>query len=69
MEQCSCLVCGSDTAEEEHHFVFDCSAYCLNRDRLFPFSGDQPLTLFSFFILPGSLPRVCMNVLHTGLEC
>ena len=27
-EQRFCLVCGSNTAEDEHLFLFDCPAYC-----------------------------------------
>ena len=32
-EQRFCLVCASDTIEDEHRFVFDCPAYCSIRDR------------------------------------
>ena len=31
-EQRFCFVCASDTTEDEHHFVFDCPAYCSIRD-------------------------------------
>ena len=33
-EQRLCVVCASDTAKDEHHFVFDFPAYCSIRDRL-----------------------------------
>ena len=59
-----CLVCGSDTAEDEHHFVFDCPAYCSIRDRFTAiFWGPAP-TLSSFFTLHD--PRVIAKFLH---EC
>ena len=46
-----CLVCASDTAEDEHHFVFDCPAYCSIRDRFTSiFWGPAP-TVSSFFTL------------------
>ena len=71
-EQRFCLVCGSGTAEDEHRFVFDCSAYCSIRERFTTISGDHPLLCDSPLSLPymtsGSLPSFCMNVLHTGLE-
>ena len=63
-EQRFCLVCGSDTAEDEHHFVFDCSAYCSIRERFTAiFWGPAP-TLSSFFTLHD--PRVIAKFLH---EC
>ena len=69
-EQRSCLVCGSDAAEDQHHFVFDCPAHSSIRDTfsVIFFGGPAP-TLSSFFTLhdPDSLPSFCMNVLHTGL--
>ena len=50
-EQRFCLVCASDTAEDEHHFVFDCPAYRSIRDRFTAiFWGPVP-TLSSFFTL------------------
>ena len=30
-----CLVGASDKAEDDHHFVFDCPAYCSIRDRFY----------------------------------
>ena len=46
-----CSVCATDTAEEEHHFVFDCPACCSIRDRFTAiFWGPAP-TLSSFFTL------------------
>ena len=75
-EQRFCLVCGSDTAEDEDHFVFDCpaAAYCAIRDRpTAVFWGARPATacLLSVFTLmtPGSLPTSCVNVSNIGLCC
>ena len=70
-EQRSCPVCASDTAEDQHHFVFDCPAYCSIRDRFTAISGDQPLPclLSSPYMTTVSLPSFCMNALHTGLCC
>ena len=63
-EQRFCLVCASDTTEDEHHFVFDCPAYCSIRDRYTAiFRGPAP-TLSSFFTLHD--PRVIAKFLH---EC
>ena len=62
--QRSCLVCGSDTAEDEHHFVFDCPAYSSIRDSFSAiFWGPAP-TLSSFFGLHDS--RLIAKFLH---EC
>ena len=64
MEQRFCLVCGSDTAEDAHHFLFDCPAYRAVRDRFTAiFWGPAP-TVSSFFILHG--PRVIAKFFH---EC
>ena len=50
-EQRFCLVCGSHTAEDEHHFLFDCPAYCHIRNNFDAiFWGPVP-TLSSFFAL------------------
>ena len=54
-------VCGSDTAEDEHHFVYDCPAYCSIRDRYCHFLGTS-LTLSSFFTLHDH--RVIAKFLH-----
>ena len=63
-EQRFCLVCASDTAEDEHHFVFDCPAYRSIRDRFTTiFWGPAP-TLSSFFTLYDH--RVIAKFLH---EC
>ena len=63
-EQRFCLVCASDTTEDEHHFVFDCPAYCSIRDIYTAiFWGPAP-TLSSFFTLHD--PRVIAKFLH---EC
>ena len=46
-EQRFCLVCASDTAEDEHHFVFDCPAHRSIRDRFTTiFSGTSPYFVF-----------------------
>ena len=63
-EQRSCLVCASGTAEDEHHFIFDCPAYCSIRDSFTSiFWGPAP-TLSSFFTLHEH--RVIAKFLH---EC
>ena len=50
-EQRLCLVCGSNTAEDEHHFLFDCPAYCHVRNNFDAvFWGPAP-TLSSFSTL------------------
>ena len=56
MEYRFCLVCASDTAENEHHFVFDCPSYCSIRDRFTSIFWRPAPTLSSFFTLHG--PRV-----------
>ena len=45
--------CATDIAEDEHHFVFECPAYCSIRDRFTAiFWGPAPRpTLSSFFTL------------------
>ncbi len=46
-----CVFCASGLAEDEHHFVFDCPAYCAIRNRFTNiFWGPAP-TLSSFFTL------------------
>ena len=63
-EQRFCPVCATDTAEDEHHFVFDCPAYCSIRDRFTAiFWGPAP-TLSSFFTLHDH--RIIAKFLH---EC
>ena len=95
-DQRFCDVCAFDTAEDEHHFVFDCPACCSIRDRFTTiFWGPAPTLQLSLFftrhaymkclvksgdhstrvvtgeplrhMTTGSLPRFCMNVLHTDL--
>ena len=59
-----CPVCAPDTAETEHHFVFDCPAYCSIRDSFTAiFWGPAP-ALSSFFTLHDH--RVIAKFLH---EC
>ena len=63
-EQRSCVRSTNKTTEDEHHFVFDCPAYCSIRDRCTAiFWGPAP-TLSSFFTLHD--PRVIAKFLH---EC
>ena len=50
-DQRFCPVCETDTAEDEHHFVFDCPEYSSIRERFTAiFWGPAP-TLSSFFTL------------------
>ena len=50
-EQRYCIFCASGSAEDEHHFVFDCPAYCAIRNKFTNiFWGPAP-TLSSFFTL------------------
>lgn len=63
-EQRFCLVCASGTAEDEHHFLFDCPAYCSIRDRLTAIFWRPAPTMSSFFALHD--PRVIAKFLH---EC
>ena len=63
-EQRFCHVCASDTAEDEHHFVFDCPAYCSIRERFTAIFWGPALTLSSFFTLHDH--RVIAKCLH---EC
>ena len=72
-EQRFCLVCATDSAEDETHFVFDCPGIYIVQSGtvLLPFSGDQllPCLLSSLYMTTASLPSFGMNVLHTGLCC
>ena len=63
-EQRFCLVCASGTAEDEHHFLFDCPAYCSIRDRFTAIVWGPAPTMSSFFALHD--PRVIAKFLH---EC
>ncbi len=47
-EQRHCLFCASGSAEDEHHFVFDCPAYCAIRNRFTKYFGAQPLRCLFF---------------------
>ena len=63
-EQRFCPVCETDTAEDEHHFVFDYPEYCSIRERFTAiFWGPAP-TLSSFFTLHDH--KVIAKFLH---EC
>ena len=46
-----CPVCETDTAEDEHHFVFDCPEHCAIRERFTAIFWGPAVTLSSFFIL------------------
>ena len=47
-----CSVCATDIAEDEHHFVFECPAYCSIRDRFTAIFCRPPGTspYFVFFL-------------------
>ena len=67
-EQRHCIFCASGSAEDEHHFVFDCPAYCAIRNKFTNmFWGPAP-TLPSFFTLhdPKVIARFLGNVLNIG---
>ena len=63
-EQRFCLICDSHTAEDEHHFVFDCPAYCSIRNSFTNILWGPAPTLSSFFALHD--PRVIAKFLQ---EC
>ncbi len=65
-EQRHCVFCDSGSAEDEHHFVFDCRAYCAIRNRFTNiFWGPAP-TLSSFFTLHD--PKVIARFLRECFE-
>ena len=65
-EQRHCVFCTSGSAEDEHHFVFDCPAYCAIRNRSTNiFWGPAP-TLSSFFTLHD--PKVIASLLRECFE-
>ncbi len=65
-EQRHCVFCASGLAEDEHHFVFDCPAYCAIRSRFTNiFWGPAP-TLCSFFTLHD--PKVIARFLRECFE-
>ncbi len=55
-EQRHCVFCASGLAEDEHHFVFDCPAYCAIRSRFTNiFWGPAPtLSSFLLYMIPKS---------------
>ena len=62
-EQQYCLVCASDTTEDEHHFVFaDCPAYCSIRDK-YTAMGTRPYLVF-FLYITCKLPLVERSAQH-----
>ena len=65
-EQRHCIFCASGSAEDEHHFVFDCPAYCAIRNKFTNmFWGPAP-TLSSFFTLHD--PKVIARFLRECFE-
>ena len=60
-EQRCCLVRGSDTAEDDHHFVFDCPACCAIKDRFTAIFWGRAPTIFAFLTLHE--PRAIAKVL------
>ncbi len=65
-EQRHCVFCASGLAEDEHHFVFDCPAYCAIRNRFTNiFWGPAP-TLSSVFTLHD--PKVIARFLRECFE-
>ncbi len=51
-EQRHYVFCASGSAEDEHHFVFDCPAYCAIRNRYLDsqkYFGAQPLHCLLFY--------------------
>ena len=63
-EQRFCSVCATDTAEDEHQFVFDCPAYSSIRDSFTTILKGPAPTLSCFFSLHDH--RVIAQFLH---EC
>ncbi len=65
-QQRHCIFCASGSAEDEHHFVFDCPAYCAIRNKFTNiFWGPAP-TLSSFFTLHD--PKVIGRFLRECFE-
>ena len=65
-EQRHCVFCASGSAEDEHHFVFDCPAYCAIRNTFTNiFWGPNP-TLSSFFTLHD--PKIIARFLRECFE-
>ena len=61
-----CIFCASGSAEDEHHFVFDCPAYCAIRNKFTNiFWGPAP-TLSSFFTVHD--PKVIARFLRECFE-
>ncbi len=65
-QQRHCIFCASGSAEDEHHFVFDCPAYCAIRNKFTNiFWGPAP-TLSSFYTLHD--PKVIARFLRECFE-
>ena len=65
-EQRHCVFGASGLAEDEHHFVFDCPAYCAIRSRFTNIFWGPALTLSSFFTLHD--PKVIARFLRECIE-
>ena len=65
-EQRHCVFFATDSAEDEHHFVFDCSAYCAIRNKFTSIFWRPAPTLSSFFTLHD--PKVIARFLRECFE-
>jgi len=65
-EQRHCVFCASGSAEDEHHFVFDCPAHCVIRNRFTNIFWSPAPTLSSFFTLHD--PQVIARFLKECFE-
>ena len=65
-EQRHCVFCTSGSAEDEHHFVFDCPAYCAIRNRFTNILWGPASTLSSFCTLYD--PKVIARFLRECFE-
>ena len=65
-EQHQCIFCASGSAEDEHHFVFDCPAYCAIRNKFTNIFWSPAPTLSSLFTLHDPKVVARGNGLNTG---
>ena len=66
-EQRHCIFCASGSAEDEHHFVVHCPAYCAIRNKFTNIFWAPAPTLSLFFTLHdpkviGRFLRECLNI-------